>query len=77
MSTELDRCFQSPPNWTVFGIRIERQAAPARRWHRWGCSDGSYGVANYRTPVGAILAQRRWRKKARTLGPDGQPRGNS
>jgi hypothetical protein len=29
---------------------------------RWGVSDGMLGVSNRRTPLGAYLALRRWRK---------------
>lgn len=74
MTTDLEQCYETPPNWTIFGIRFERQANPVLRWRRWGCSDGAWGVANCRTPLGALIAQRRWQKKARTLGPDGRPR---
>jgi hypothetical protein len=73
VTTQLDRCAAAPPSWTVRGLRFERNRQPIRRFHRWGCSDGAYGVANCRTPLGAFIAQRRWRRKAMTLGPDGTP----
>ena len=48
-------------------------AAPRHRWHigryrieyergKWGISDGCKGVGNYRTPIGAWLALRRWQR---------------
>jgi hypothetical protein len=60
--TEL-HCAATPPNWHIGRYRFERQSNPVRRWHRWGCSDGMRGVANYRTPLGAFLAQRRWARR--------------
>lgn len=56
-------CAQAPPSWQIGRFRFERQADPVRRWHRWGCSDGSYGAANCATPFGAFLAQRHWRRR--------------
>jgi hypothetical protein len=62
-------CAASPPGWTIGRYRFQRQPGPVRRWHRWGCDDGSFCVANYRTPLGAFLAQRRWAREARFLTP--------
>lgn len=31
----------------------------------WGASDGSRGVANYKTPFGAYVALRRWQRSLR------------
>jgi hypothetical protein len=53
------------------------EAAPRHRWQigryqvaydhgRWGISDGSKGVMNHRTPLGAWLAFRRWQRTAPT-----------
>jgi hypothetical protein len=59
----LEQCVQAPPSWRIGRMRFERNADPIRRWHRWGCSDGAYGVCNYVTPLGALLAQRCWRRE--------------
>ena len=36
---------------------------------RWGASNGSVGVGGHRTPAGALLALRRWARKAVTVPP--------
>jgi hypothetical protein len=67
-NAELDRCAAAPPHWRIGRYRFERNPQPIRRWHRWGCSDGACGVANYTSPLTAFFAQRRW---ARMLPPAG------
>ena len=55
----VERCTAAPPSWQIGRYRFERNPQPVKRWRRWGCSDGAYGVGNCVTPVAAFLAQRR------------------
>jgi hypothetical protein len=67
MTTPLDRCCAAPPSWQIGRYRFERwpraATGPGSRGRRWGCSNGCLGVANYRTPLGAWLALRRWARE--------------
>jgi len=64
VTADLDRCCAAPPSWQVGRWRFERWPRRVTGGRgRWGCSNGSLGVANYRTPLGAWLALRRWARQ--------------
>jgi hypothetical protein len=53
-----------PPSWQIGGFRFERYPRDITGRGRWGCCwDNMIGVANHRTPAGAFLAVRRFRKR--------------
>jgi hypothetical protein len=58
--------------WRIGSVEFEclprAESGPGSRG-RWGASNGSVGVGGHRTPVGALLALRRWAREAVALPP--------